>query len=169
MAALRGLLHIPRTAVREIKLSNPTSSSASSSSIPSPAISRTDSASCLSGSTCDFARRYRSPSKSSISASSFSIDARSNESPSTSSSGCGQRRYSTTTTSQHQQLHRPRGSFDTHYFASHLNDGRREFLRSTLAVHDLLHSSARSVSTQPPEKPKSFMEGVFSNMKDEFK
>ena len=27
----------------------------------------------------------------------------------------------------------------------------------------------RSVSTQPPEKPKNFVEGVFSNMKEEFR
>lgn len=31
------------------------------------------------------------------------------------------------------------------------------------------HFLPRSVSTQPPEKPKNFVEGVFSNMKEEFR
>jgi len=135
MAALRGLLHIPRTAVREIRLSTSTS----------------DSVAC-SGSK-NFSERVRSTAF-------------------VSSHPCFERKQDTLSLAAKDQVwdvqaasyHTCRvGTCRSNYVA----DDAQAFLSPKNCPETLCHQ--RSISTQPPEKPKSFMEGVFSNMKEEFR
>jgi len=142
MAALRGLLHIPRTAIREIKL---TSTSASDS--VSYSASR------------NYSERIRSTT------------------PAATQSDINRKLNSLfATPSNVWDLQA--ASYHTCGVAasrSHLpvNDSNSIHGRALLAPDDASYnlnpSSNRFVSTQPPEKPKSFMEGVFSNMKEEFR
>jgi len=169
MAALRGILHIPRTAIREVRLSkntapsvidstpavNPNSNSVVgnherflSSSIVSPyrgdgeIVKRT---SVLSATTAKL-----STNPWDIRVASFH-SLRTSYSPSSSSSSSS----SSTSHDRHLPHFSGLARFDNSSFPGR-NDG-------------LLLGRCRNVSTQPPEKPKSFMEGVFSNMKEEFK
>jgi len=160
MAALRGLLHIPRTAIRELKLTNATNLNASDSSVACP-------------SSGGISSRYRSERFHSSSVSPPRVNC------------VVVKRTSVLlpaalTTTNHCLLgkcsslrcfgksHLSLNTHDHRFFSALAAGGTND---SFLLGRDdgALLRHHRHVSTQPPEKPKSFMEGVFSNMKEEFR
>ena len=155
MAALRGLLHIPRTAVREIKLSSTPASSSSS---------RTDSLSCLIASGKDASVRPLTTGTETVNRhahhkqNSF-LSATASVQSSNSAQGASYHSLAGGTghaASDHNSLASRDGGGGGNAYSCHV---------SGIMVQDF----RRCVSTQPPEKPKGFMEGVFSNMKEEFR
>ena len=142
MAALRGLLHIPRTAIREIKLSSTSAS---------------DSVTCSA--SRNLSERIRSTTPA---ATQSNINPKQNSVFATPSNV-----WDLQTASYHTC---GVAASRSHLRLDDSNSSHgRALLCPDVASYELNPSSTRFVSTQPPEKPKSFMEGVFSNMKEEFR
>jgi len=157
MAALRGLLHVPRTAIREINFTNSAAASITDSSARFSSISNNH-----------YSERYPPTYGCFTTSGSIKRTSMLSSASSITVKNCFK---NVRCASFH--------TFSADYFKASPSsrDGSRSHFAS-LGRKDSLFLSRndsisfnldRNVTTQPPEKPKSFMEGVFSNMKEEFR
>lgn len=160
MAALRGILHIPRTAIREVRLSNNTAPSVSDSIVACPNSDIASSNQSERFFSSSIAPRHGIVKRTSVLSATTTTTNRSLwdiRSASFHSLGATDLTSPTSTNTRGDRYLPLLASVSQN---DNLLPGR---------IDSVLLGHYRNVSTQPPEKPKTFMEGVFSNMKEDFK